>query len=176
MSTTRPYEVLARFNRDGTVSGVSVRTIITVDGRDFESDPTPLAETTDPAFTAFAAQFAAAAVTQRDALAAECATLRQRVAELEVQLGQQPAPGGEVVLSAIQLRSGLLSFGVTSQQVDALIRQAVPRDQVADALLRWEYATVFVRSHPLIDPIGVALLGVDTAQLDTLWQQWSSIQ
>jgi hypothetical protein len=167
--TTEPYELLVRFNRDGTVNGVSVRTITTVNGRDYESDPKPLAGATDPAFIAFAAQFSAVVVAQRDAL-------RQRVAELEAQLGQQPPPGGEVVLTAIQLRSGLLSLGVTDEQVDALIRQAVPRDQVADALLRWEYATVFVRSHPMINPIGSALLNVDTAQLDALWQQWSSIQ
>jgi|GEM_PF-2613573 len=64
---TRPYELLARFAPDGKIGGVSVRTITTVNGREFESDPQPLSGPTDPAFTAFATQFAAAAVTERNA-------------------------------------------------------------------------------------------------------------
>jgi hypothetical protein len=72
----RPYELLARFASDGSVAGVSIRTITTVNDRDYESDPMPLAGTSDPAFVAFAEQFAAAAVAERDALAAELASLR----------------------------------------------------------------------------------------------------
>lgn len=68
---TRPYELLARFAADGTIAGVSVRTITTVDGRDYESDPAPLSGAEDPAFIAFAEQFAAAAVTARDSAIAE---------------------------------------------------------------------------------------------------------
>jgi hypothetical protein len=64
---TRPYELLARFAANGTIAGVSVRTITTVAGRDYEGDPQPLSGATDPAFSAFAEQFAASAVTERDA-------------------------------------------------------------------------------------------------------------
>ncbi len=67
--TTRPYELLARFNDLGNVAGVSVRTKTTANGRDYEDDPQPLAGVTDPAFVQFANQFAAAAVAQRDQLA-----------------------------------------------------------------------------------------------------------
>lgn len=80
--TTRPYELLARFNPDGTVAGVSVRTITTVNGRDFEGDPTPLAGATDPVFVAFAGQFAAAVVAERDAAIAAQATLQAEVDRL----------------------------------------------------------------------------------------------
>lgn len=73
--TTRPYELLARFGADGKVSGVSIRTITTVDGRDFESDPRPLDGVDDPAFAGFAKQFGAAVTAERDALTARLATL-----------------------------------------------------------------------------------------------------
>lgn len=65
----KPYELLARFKIDGTVAGCHVRTISTVDGKDYESEPVPLANATDPAFVAFAASFSASVVTERDALA-----------------------------------------------------------------------------------------------------------
>lgn len=65
----KPYELLARFKSDGTIAGCHVRTISTVDGRDYESEPVPLASATDPAFVAFAASFSASVVTERDALA-----------------------------------------------------------------------------------------------------------
>lgn len=80
--TTRPYELLARFAPDGTVAGVSVRTITTVNGRDYESDPMPLAGASDPAFVAFADQFAAAIVVERDAAIAAKAALEAEVARL----------------------------------------------------------------------------------------------
>lgn len=73
--TTRPYELLARFALDGSVAGVSVRTITTINGRDFEGDPEPLSGASDPAFTAFASQFAAGAVAERDTLQSQVTTL-----------------------------------------------------------------------------------------------------
>ena len=66
--STRPYELFVRFAADGTVAGVSVRTITTLNGRDYESDPSPLTGTSDPAFVEFADQFSAAVTAERDAL------------------------------------------------------------------------------------------------------------
>lgn len=66
-----PYELLVRFNRDGSVGGASVKTIETVGGKVYESDPAPLSGVADPAFLAFAEQFSAAAVTARDTAFAE---------------------------------------------------------------------------------------------------------
>ena len=63
----RPYELLARFDATGKVSGVSIKTMTTVNGRDYESDPSPLSGTADPSFMDFATQFSAAAVADRDA-------------------------------------------------------------------------------------------------------------
>ncbi len=73
--TTRPYELLARFNQAGGVAGVSVRTITTVNGRDYEGDPEPLSGVNDPAFTQFASQFSASAVAERDQLASDKSAL-----------------------------------------------------------------------------------------------------
>jgi len=79
---TRPYELLARFSEDGSVAGVHVKTIETINGRDYPSDPVPLSEATDPAFTAFAYQFAAGAIAARDAALIQVAELQAEVARL----------------------------------------------------------------------------------------------
>ncbi len=80
--TTRPYELLARFGNNGTVAGVSVRTITNVNGRDFESDPMPLADATDPAFVSFAEQFSASVLAENETLKAELAASNARIASL----------------------------------------------------------------------------------------------
>lgn len=69
------YELLARFNTDGTVKGVHVRNKTTVNGRDYEEDPEPLSGTDDPAYAEFVADFSAAVVAERDTLAERVTTL-----------------------------------------------------------------------------------------------------
>lgn len=91
--TTRPYELLARFAPDGTVAGVSVRTITTVGGRDYESDPAPLSGATDPAFLAFTDQFAAAVVAERDEVVAAIESQRETMqAEIDRLTALIPPP------------------------------------------------------------------------------------
>ena len=81
--TTRPYELLVRWADANTVGGVAIKRLTTVDGREYESDPIPLADAAkDPAFATFAEQFSAAAVAQRDALLVENAALTAQVATL----------------------------------------------------------------------------------------------
>ncbi len=69
--TTEPYELLVRMTRGTSPGGASVRYLTTLNGREFESDPQPLADATDPVFIAFAAQFSAKTVAERDAAVAE---------------------------------------------------------------------------------------------------------
>jgi hypothetical protein len=88
--STRPYELLARFGNDGTVSGVHIRTITTVNGKDFEGEPQPLSGATDPAFVAFATQFAAAAVAERDNLKTQLEQASARIAQLLESLPWNP--------------------------------------------------------------------------------------
>lgn len=102
----RPYELLARFLPDGTIGGAHVKTLETVNGRDYESDPVPLSQVADvPQWSAFAAQFSAAVVTERDtlqsqvtALTSERDSLQQQVAALQAQLdAMSPQPSATQV-------------------------------------------------------------------------------
>ena len=87
--TEQPYELLARF-KDGAVSGVSIRYLLTVGNKTIEGDPEPLVGTTDPVFTAFAEQFSAAAVAERDELQAQLAAANARIAALVEQVQFDP--------------------------------------------------------------------------------------
>jgi hypothetical protein len=92
--TTTPYELLARFATNGTIAGVSVRYLTTINGKVYEGDPQPLASVDDPAFNDFADQFSAAVVAERDELAEQVETLTEakQAAEASVdQLTQQVA-------------------------------------------------------------------------------------
>lgn len=93
---TRPYELLARFAPDGTIAGVHIKAIVTVGGRDYESDPVPLSGADDPAFTSFAEQFAAAAVLARDSALAQVAELTAEVARLTALI---PAPAADYMIT-----------------------------------------------------------------------------
>jgi hypothetical protein len=73
------------------VAGISAKTLTTVNGRDYESDPMPLESTEDPVFVQFATTFCSAAVAERDSLASEVADLREEVERLEALV---PLPRG----------------------------------------------------------------------------------
>lgn len=92
----KPYELLARFSPDGTISGVSVRYLTTIDGRDYESDPVPLSNAANPEFAAFADQFAAAAVAERDSLKVTLATLTTERDSLQIQADRVPSLESEI--------------------------------------------------------------------------------
>lgn len=88
--TQTPYELLARFATDGTIAGVSVRYLTTINGKVYEGDPQPLSGVDDPAFNDFADQFAAAVVAERDQLAAELATANARIEALLAEVPFDP--------------------------------------------------------------------------------------
>ncbi|MBK5571663.1 hypothetical protein AB4Z34_31680 [Ensifer sp. 2YAB10] len=86
----------------------------------------------------------------------------------------QPVPTPEElrermpVLTARQLRLGLVAEGRFLVQVDAAIN-VMPEGAEKEAVkIEWEYATSFRRKHPLIATIGTAL-GLSDAQIDNLW-------
>lgn len=85
-----PYELLARFNNDGTIAGVHVRNLLTVNGKTIELDPVPLDSATDPAFVQFAEAFSAQVVRERDALKADLKAAQSRIAQLESALPWNP--------------------------------------------------------------------------------------
>lgn len=148
-----------------------MRTITTVNGRDYESDPTPLSGATDPAFIAFAEQFAANAVSERDLLVAQVAeltatkaTLEARVAELEAELASGVDENGvPTVITPLQGRLALKRAGLL-ESVEAAIVHANGETQIW-----WEYATFWHRSHSLLNALA-ASLGLSSDQVDDLFK------
>lgn len=88
--STRPYELLARFDSAGQVAGVSVRTITTLDGKDYEGDPQPLSGATDPAFASFAAAFSASVMAENEAIKTENESLKARIESLLAEVPYNP--------------------------------------------------------------------------------------
>lgn len=118
--TTQPYELLARFNADGTVKGVFTKTLTLLNGRAFENDPVPLADTTDPAFTQFASAFSASVVAERNALAS-------KVSELQAQIPWNPrvieAAAFIARITADEMLRLATSNDVQVQQIVAMLDQ-----------------------------------------------------
>jgi hypothetical protein len=154
-------------------------------------DPVPLQDAGSE-WSGFAATWGAAQQSQIAALTAERGTARAaleplraerdtlaaRVAELESQLSPTD-PQGFPVLTRFQIRFGLLQLGKTDADVESFIANVLPEGEARDeALLRWREATTYYRHNPpqLVDTLGTVLLGVTTAELDSLWRQWGTIQ
>jgi hypothetical protein len=89
--TTTPYELLARFATNGTIAGVSVRYLTTINGKVYEGDPQPLASVDEPAFNDFADQFSAAVVAERDELVEQVESLTQAKQAAEASVEQLTA-------------------------------------------------------------------------------------
>lgn len=80
----------------------------------------------------------------------------------------EPQPQAIQPLTRRQLRLGLLYAGISTSQVeDAIAAIPDPTDREV-ALIEWQDATIYERSHPLIDQIGSAL-GLTPEQIDAMW-------
>ena len=101
--TAKPYELLARFKTDGTIAGCHVRTIETINGKDYESEPVPLASATDSAFTSFASAFAAGVVIERDSLATDKAKLTSDLASKTTECDSTKAQYDALVIEKAEL-------------------------------------------------------------------------
>lgn len=72
-------------------------------------------------------------------------------------------------LTSRQLRLGLITNGISLASVQATL-EAMPNGITKEtALVEWEYATTFNRTHPLISMVGGAL-GLSEAQIDVMWK------
>lgn len=165
--TQQPYELLARF-KDGAVSGVSIRYLFTVGNKVVEGDPEPLAGTTDPAFVAFAQQFAAAAVAERDQLASEKAELETQV---ETLTGERDTALAQVATlttekdALTEANATLVSqLAAANARIAALVEQVEfdPRVIEANAFLNriasTELAQLFSSTDPNVQAISQMLL------------------
>lgn len=165
---TRPYELLARFAPDGTIAGVHVKTITTVNGRDYESDPTPLSGATDPAFTAFAEQFAADAVTARDASLAQVAELTAEVARLAALIPPPVDPNAvPATITRTQARLVLHRAGLLEKVLEVIEAGGV------EAQI-WYEAAEWNRSSPVLAGMAQSL-GFTDEQVDNLFRAAGAI-
>lgn len=96
-----------------------------------------------------------------------------RVAELEAQIA--PVDGnGFPVLSAVQVRLGLLQAGITASQINAIIEAIPDPVQRETAHTYWDYATQYHRDHQLVAAFAGAL-SLTTEQVDTMWRAAAQI-
>lgn len=166
--SVRPYELLARYAENGTVSGVSVRTITTVNGRDYPDDPTPLSGATDPAFTAFAEQFSADAITARDAALAQVAELTAEVARLTALVPPPVDPNAvPATITRTQARLVLHRAGLL-ENVLKVIEAGGVEAQI------WYEAAEWNRSSPVLAGMAQAL-GFTDEQVDNLFRAAGAI-
>jgi hypothetical protein len=87
--------------------------------------------------------------------------------------GIQPPP--MPTITAAQLRLALLGMGMTGAQVEAAIDAMPGTDMQREAArIQWEYATTFLRQHPLVVALGAAL-GLTEAQIDDAWKEAATI-
>ena len=70
-------------------------------------------------------------------------------------------------LSRRQLRLGLLSIGIKSADVEAKIED-LPEDQREIAMIDWQDASEYERTHPLVSMLG-ASFGLTDEQIDEAW-------
>jgi len=73
-------------------------------------------------------------------------------------------------ITARQLRLCLVLNGISLDLVESAIDSIEDKTEREVARIEWEYATVFERSHPLIEQIGTSL-GLTTEQIDEMWQE-----
>jgi len=165
---TRPYELLARFAADGTIAGVHVKTLTTVNGRDYESDPVPLSGATDPAFVEFAEQFAADAVTARDAALAQVAELTAEVARLTALIPEPVDPNAvPATITRTQARLVLHRAGLLPEVLKVIEAGGV------EAQI-WYEAAEWNRSSPVLAGMAEAL-GFTDEQVDNLFRAAGAI-
>jgi hypothetical protein len=125
--TTRPYELLARFGRDGKIAGVSIRTITTIDGRDYESDPQPLLGASDPAFVSFAEQFAAATIAENEALKTENAKLTSDLATMTTERDSAITAKTQADASIEELEESITSLEIEKQTLATQLAAATEK-------------------------------------------------
>lgn len=165
--TQTPYELLARF-KDGSVSGVSIRYLFSVGGKIIEGDPEPLAGTSDPAFVAFAEQFAAAAVVERDQLQSDKAELESQVATLTTErdaaVAEVATMADEKTASTEANATLTAQLATANARIAALFEQVQfdPRIIEANAFLNriasTELAQLFSSTDPNVRSISQMLL------------------
>ncbi len=75
-------------------------------------------------------------------------------------------------LTRRQLRLGLLSIGLTNDDIEAHIATIEDPIERAAAVIEWQDASTYERDHPVLVEVATAL-GLPPEQVDALWL-WAS--
>jgi len=73
-----------------------------------------------------------------------------------------------------QIRLWLLSKGITDAQVRAIIAQMPTQIEQEQALIEYDYSTIYLRTHPLIASLGTSL-GFTSDQMDAGFREASQL-
>ncbi|TXH18012.1 MAG: hypothetical protein E6R03_02900 [Hyphomicrobiaceae bacterium] len=125
----------------------------------------------------YAEQFSLSLIAERDSLAAQVAsltsaksTLEARVAELEAELASGVDENGvPTAITPLQGRLALKRAGLL-ESVEAAIVQANGETQIW-----WEYATLWRRSHSLLNALATSL-GLSSGQVDDLFKVAGAVE
>lgn len=77
-------------------------------------------------------------------------------------------------LTARQLRLGLIANGIMPSQVQSVLEAMPEGPSRESALVEWEYASSFERTHPLIASVSAGLSLTDE-QVDAMWMKAVSL-
>lgn len=160
MPTTKPYEILMRWNDQSQTWALHARSLTTLDdGTVVEGKAVPLVGLSDPAFTEVAALVSAskdneiaaltaerdslqsqltAMTTERDTAVSELASANERIATLETRIAELTAEPEVPIVSRRQARLALLEMGFFEQVESAVYdgSKAVQIEYEADAWSR----------------------------------------
>jgi len=165
--TKRAYELLVRFGKDESVAGAHIKEMhLDENGNDLrETPPVPLADTTNPAFTAFADKFSAKAVAENEVLKSEKATLESDKASLNSQLASKTEQVDALTTDKTELTRQLAA---ANARITALL-QEIPFDpRIIDAtafydrLTKDEVLTLFTSTDATTKQIGETILAYKT--------------
>ncbi len=79
-----------------------------------------------------------------------------------------PEPAPLPPLTRRQLRLGLLSIGITAEDVEVQINAIADPTERAYGMIEWQDATQFRRDHPLLAQVAAAM-ELPAEQVDDLW-------
>lgn len=77
-------------------------------------------------------------------------------------------------LTRRQFRLGMMSLGITSTSITDHIETIADPTEREVAMIEWEDATQFERTHPLVVNLSAAM-NIDPATLDATWMEYVSV-
>lgn len=182
--TTYTTKVIINFNPDGEISSAHEEKVMSIDDMIIPIPATMLSANTLSSVLPSSSALLSELVVLRQTVASANtvkAGLESTIAALEAQvetLNNQLHPtdeSGTAILTAVQIRLGLLAAGITTAMIEAVISAIPDALQKETAKTYWDYSTTYRRTHPLVAQFGTAL-NLTEEQINTMWAAASQIQ